>query len=73
MKIPNYITQLSRSDLEEIARAANVQPGFGIKVDKVGDALRISIDENDLKRAIWSFNANGGFSAAASDVESVPI
>ena len=23
--------------------------------------------------AIWSFNANGGFSAAASDVESVPI
>lgn len=73
MNIPTHITGLRRQDLEEIARATNLKRGFAIKIEKEDDGIRISLDENDIKRLVWMFNQNGGFQVPASDIESVPI
>lgn len=73
MKIPQHITDLTRRDFEEIARATNLRPGLGISVDPTGDEIKISINEAQLKQMLWAFNRNGGFDAAASDVEGVSL
>lgn len=73
MKIPRYITQLSRHDLEEIAAAVNPRPGTGIEVDTADGKLRISISETQLKRMIWAFNKNGGFQASADEVDNISL
>ena len=73
MMPPRYITQLTRDDLAKILAAANLEVGFGLKLESTGDAIRISLDENDLKQAIWSFNHNGGFAAARDDVDNIPL
>ena len=73
MKIPQRITDLTRQDFEEIARTTNLQGGLGIKFEPYGNGYRISIDETQLKQMIWAFNHNGGFGAAASEVEGVSL
>ena len=71
MKIPQRITDLSRKDFEEIVRATNLKPGLGINIEPADDGIKISINESQLKQMLWAFNQNGGFNAAASDVEGV--
>ena len=41
-----HLTEISGSDLREIAAAANAQGGDGIVVSTVGDRMEISIDKN---------------------------
>lgn len=73
MKIPRHITDLGRGDFEEIARATNLQPGVGISVEKVGDGIRISLNETQFKQMLWAFHHNGGFAAQADEVEGVSL
>lgn len=46
MEIPQYITSLSRQDLLEIARAANMEGESGIVIEPRGDKYVISVDQN---------------------------
>lgn len=46
MEIPNYITSLTRQDLMDIARAANMTGEGGIVVEPRGDKYVISVDQN---------------------------
>ena len=73
MKIPEHITSLSRADFAEIAAATNPTPGLGISIQKKGDSIEFSLDENQFKRMLWAFYHNGGFAAAAADVEAVSL
>ena len=69
MNIPSYITQLTKSDLAEIARACNLEQGNGILIEKSETSLRISIDGEYLKQAIWNFLKSGGSSLSWEDVK----
>lgn len=73
VKIPQHITDLKKSDFEEIARATNLQSGVGITVVPTGKGFKISINEAQLKQMLWAFNANGGFAVRAAEVEEVPF
>lgn len=68
-----YVTQLTREDLKDIARACNLVPGVGILVERSEDSVRISIDQAQLKRWMWNFYRNGGPSASAENVDEVNI
>lgn len=46
MEIPQYITSLSRQDLSEIARAANMEGESGIVIEPRGDKYVIMVDQN---------------------------
>lgn len=54
-----YITQITKSDLEEMADAANTYSGDGIDVDHTPDGLMISIDRSQLTRWVKTI-INGG-------------
>ena len=71
MKIPQRITDLSKADFEEIARATNPQSGVGITAQPKDKGYIISIDEAQLKRMLWAFNKNGGFAVTAVEAEGV--
>ena len=58
-----YITQLTRQDLRDIAAATNPKPGLGIKIDRQGDGFMFSLDEQALRNMIWTFVKNGGADA----------
>lgn len=58
MEVPNHITDLTRRDFEQIARVANIEQGYGIILEPIGNKLVISIDENAIKRIAW-IAANG--------------
>lgn len=73
MKEKQYITQLTRQDMKEIAAAANLTPGLGLEVERREGALVIGISELALKRMIWTFYKNGGFAASASDIDGIPL
>lgn len=74
MEAKNYITQLTKADLREIAAAANATVGFGIRIDKSQGALKISIDENALKIAIAAFIKNGGAAkTTVADICATPL
>ena len=45
MKIPHYITSLTRQDLAQIAQAANMEGENGIIVEPRGDKYVIRIDQ----------------------------
>ena len=72
MKVPSYITQLTKADLAEIARACNIEPGNGIKLDVSEDRIKISIDGEYMKQAIWNFLKKGGASLSWEDVKYLP-
>jgi hypothetical protein len=46
MRVPNHITDLSRTDFTEIARAANMQAGDGIVIEPQDEKLVIKVDQN---------------------------
>lgn len=73
MTIPGHVTELTREDFREIVAATNPVSGIGISVTKKSDSIEIAIDETQLKRMIWAFNRNGGFSATADDIESISL
>ena len=52
MDIPTHITDLSRTDFEEIARAVNLDATDGVIVDKRADRYVLTIDQNWLKKFI---------------------
>lgn len=65
MKVKDYITQLTREDLREIAAAVNPQPGNCIRIEKDKGQLKISVDENALKTAIVAVVHNLGLAPYA--------
>ena len=73
MKIPEHITDLTRSDFQQIARATNPKSGVGVKVEPSDDGFTFSIDETQFKRMVWAFVQNGGLQASAGDLESIPL
>lgn len=73
MKIPKYITALSRHDLEEIAAMVNPIPGPGMEIDKAEGKLRISINVGQLKRMMWAFSHNGGFQATVDQLDGISL
>ena len=52
MKVPNRITDLSRTDFTEIARAANMQQGEGIIIEPQGEKLVIKVDQNWIANVV---------------------
>ena len=52
MKVPNRITDLSRTDFTEIARAANMQQGEGIVIEPQGEKLVIKVDQNWIANVV---------------------
>ena len=73
MKIPKHITDMTRGDFKEIARAVNPTPGLGIEINRKEDTIEISISAQQLKRMMWTFYQNGGFQAAASDLDEISL
>ena len=69
-----YITQIKKSDLRDIAAATNPQPGAGMSIERTSDGFRFSIDENQLKRMMWLFIRNGGGNAQTyADADAVSV
>ena len=58
-----YLTQVSASDLKEIARAANAEGGEGIEIRAKESVNEIRIDKDQLRIWLWNFYQNGGFTA----------
>ena len=73
MRIPGHLSDLSKEDFEQIARATNPIPGLCISIDKTGDGFKISIDEAQFKRALWAFSRNGGFEATIDNLTGVSL
>ena len=49
------VIQLTKSDLLEIAQAANMKADLPIRIEKDGDALKIYIEDRKLKDMLWCF------------------
>ena len=73
MKIPKHVTDITRSDFEEIARAANPSPGLGMEINPKKDTIEFAISAAQFKRMLWAFYHNGGFSAAASELDGISL
>ncbi len=63
-----YVTQVTKADLREIAAVTNIEAGDGVELVR-GDHLVVRIDKEQLKRWMWHFWKNGGFSASANVAE----
>ncbi len=61
----DYITQLSRQDLKELAGLTNLEAGFCLRIDRNDGKWKIGIDESALALAINGFIRNGGGTATA--------
>lgn len=66
-----YITELTREDLAEIAAAVDPVPGFCICITREGGRLKIGIDMNALAMAINGFIRNGGAQTNAAGAVNV--
>lgn len=73
MQIPKHITDLTRKDFQDIARATNPKSGVGVKVEPTDDGFTFSIDETQFKRMVWAFVQNGGLQATADQLEGIPL
>lgn len=58
MNEKNYVFQLTRNDMKEIAAATNPKPGFMVRIEKTQGEIKISIDENALKIGVFAFLRN---------------
>lgn len=56
----SHITQLTREDLRQIAAATDPQPGFLIRVENTPKGIKIEVDENAFKNAVFGFLHNIG-------------
>lgn len=54
-----YITQISASDLKEIAGVVNMETGDGIQIDRSQSGLRISVDKQAIRMWVQTI-INGG-------------
>jgi len=52
-----YITQLTAKDLQEIAAAANMTAGIGIRITRNAENVEIAIDQQALACMIESYCA----------------
>ena len=73
MKIPRYITDLTRKDLEEIARAANPTPGVGMEIERKAGTIEFKLSIPQLKRMLWAFYHNGGFAASIDAIDDISL
>lgn len=71
MKPVEYITQITKQDLKEIAAATNLVPGFCIRIDPFEGGVKIGIDQVALAQAINGFIRNGGAQANGTDCTNV--
>lgn len=71
MTIPKHITDLTREDFAQIARAVDPQMGVGISITNEGNRLRFSLDLDQLRQLLWAFNRNGGFTATAEELPGI--
>lgn len=70
----SHITQLTRSDFEELARACNLIPGNLVEVDKVSDGIKISISTDQLKLFIYNIVTRiWGVANSTDDAEIMPV
>jgi len=69
MNTPQYITQLSRQEMSNILRSCNLEQGNGIKIEKKDNSIKLSIDGDYIKHAIWNFLHNGGQYMSADEVK----
>lgn len=58
-KNKRYITQLSGTDMREIADAANIHAADGIDIVRTPEGLEVSIDRDQLTRWVKTI-INGG-------------
>ena len=49
MQIPQHITELTRTDFEQIAAVANIEQGPGIILERDGLRIVVKIDETYVK------------------------
>lgn len=54
-----YLSQITRRDMEQITHAANTHQGTGIEIQVVNDGYEISIDRDQLTRWVKTI-INGG-------------
>jgi hypothetical protein len=73
MTVPEYITDIKRQDLEEIARATKPVAGLGMEIEPKGDGIQFSISESQFKRMVWAFMKNCGVVVPASDPDEVSL
>ena len=52
MKPKKYITQLTAKDMQEIAAATNLEPGWLVTIDKTEDKIKIGIDYTQFALAM---------------------
>lgn len=71
MKEKEYITQITRADMKELAALTNLEAGFCIRIEKSGGKWTVGVDETALALAINGFMRNGGASATAANCTSV--
>ena len=71
MQKKDYFFQLTKKDLEDIAKATDPKPGFCVKIENTADGIKIGLDENALKLAINGFFRNGGCNTSAADCVNV--
>jgi hypothetical protein len=73
MREKDYITQLSKEDMKELAALTNIESGFLVRIDKTGGKIKIGIDESALALAINGFFRNGGCNTNAANCTAVPF
>ena len=73
MKAKKYITQLTASDMKELAAATNLEAGFLIRIDKEQDKITISVDQKALALALNGFFRNGGMQTYAENCTNIPF
>ena len=73
MREKDYITQLSKEDMKELAALTNIESGFLVRIDKTGGKIKIGIDESALALAINGFFRNGGCNTNAASCTAVPF
>ncbi|MBO7686549.1 MAG: hypothetical protein J6V72_09205 [Kiritimatiellae bacterium] len=73
MRIPEYITDITREDLKELARAAKPVAGLGMEIEPKGDGIQFSISESQFKRMVWAFMKNCGVQMTAQNPDEVSI
>ena len=57
MTVPIHITDLNRTELSEIARAANMTAGEGIVIEPQGEKYVISVDQNWIANIVKKLNS----------------
>lgn len=68
----SHVTELTRTDLEEMFAAAEMEAGVGIVVDRTGDRIKIGIDENALKVMVWAMLKGGIANVGLGALNTVP-